>query len=74
MNKITVTQAAALMGKSALFVREAMRREVLDIGIAMQMPGSEKWNFHISPQKLAEYLGVSVEELMERANEPKPVA
>lgn len=65
MKKITVSQAAALMGKSALFVREAMRREVLDIGTAMQMPGSTKWNFHISPPKLAEYIGISVSELWE---------
>lgn len=66
MSKITTAQAAALMGKSPLFVREAMRREVLDIGTAMQMPGSRKWNFYISPAKLAEYIGVSVPELMER--------
>lgn len=64
--KITVAQAASLMSKSTLFVREAMRREVLDIGTAMQMPGSTKWTFHISPTKLAEYLGLSLNEMQER--------
>lgn len=62
--KIKVTEAAALMQKTPLFVYEAMRREAIDIGIAMQMPGSTKWTFHISPPKLAAYLGVTVEELM----------
>lgn len=63
MSKITVAQAAKLMGKSALFVREAMKREAIDIGVAMQMPDSTKWSFHISPMKLATYLGISTEEL-----------
>lgn len=63
--KITTAQAGALMGKGALFVREGMRRGELDLGTAMQLPGSEKWNFFISPPKLAEYLGISIPELWE---------
>ena len=46
--KITVQTAARLMGKSTLFVREGMRRGLLPIGEAMQMPGSNKWSFYIS--------------------------
>lgn len=62
---ITVNEAAAVMGKSSLFVREAMRRELLPIGTAMQMPGSTRWNFFISPPMLAEYLGITVDVLWE---------
>lgn len=58
--KIVVCEAAKLLGKSNLFVYEAMKRGYLDIGIAMQMPNSKKWTFSISPTKLAEYLGISV--------------
>lgn len=58
--KITVQQAAKLMGKSTLFVREGMRRGLLPIGEAMQMPGSTKWSFYISPKLLADYIGVDV--------------
>lgn len=58
---LSVTDAARLLGKSTLFVREGMRRGILDIGTAMQLPGSEKWNFHISPTKLAEYIGADLE-------------
>ena len=66
MGKILVCEAAKLMEKSNLFVYEAMKRGVLDIGIAMQMPGSTKWSFSISPTKLAEYLGIDVPTLNER--------
>ena len=65
--KITVETAARLMGKSTLFVREAMRQDKLPIGIAEQMPGSNKWSFFISPKLLADYLGVSVEVVMNAA-------
>lgn len=65
--KITVQTAARLMGKSTLFVREAMRQGLLPIGIAEQMPGSQKWSFYISPKLLADYIGVSVEAVLEAA-------
>ena len=65
--KITVQTAARLMGKSTLFVREGMRRGVLPIGIAEQMPGSNKWSFYISPKLLADYIGVSVEVVLDAA-------
>ena len=65
--KITVQTAARLMGKSTLFVREGMRRGLLPIGEAMQMPGSQKWSFYISPKLLADYIGVSVEVVLDAA-------
>lgn len=63
--KISVPEAARVMQKSSLFVYEGMRRGVLPIGEAMQMPGSTKFNYFISPPLLAAYLGVSVEDLVE---------
>ena len=65
--KITVQTAARLMGKSTLFVREGMRRGVLPIGEAMQMPGSNKWTFYISPKLLSEYIGVPLEVVLDAA-------
>ena len=65
--KITVQTAARLMGKSTLFVREGMRRGLLPIGEAMQLPGSQKWSFYISPKLLADYIGVSVEVVLDAA-------
>lgn len=66
--KITVQTAARLMGKSTLFVREGMRRGVLPIGEAFQLPGSSKWTFYISPPLLANYIGVSLEVVLDAAS------
>ena len=63
--KISVPEAAKVMGKSVLFVYEGMKRGVLPIGEAMQMPGSTKWTYFISPPLLAQYLGVQLEDLIE---------
>lgn len=67
--KILPCEAAKLLGKSNLFVYEAMRRGVLNIGVAMQMPNSKKWTFSISPTLLAEYLGIDMPTLNERLTE-----
>ena len=64
--KILVCEVAKLLGKSNLFVYEAMKRGFLNIGIAMQMPNSTKWTFSISPTQLAEYLGIDIPTLNER--------
>lgn len=64
--KILVCEVAKLLGKSNLFVYEAMKRGFLNIGIAMQMPNSSKWSFSISPTQLAEYLGIDIPTLNER--------
>lgn len=55
--RITVAQAAALLGKSNLFVYEGLRRGVLPFGKAYKLPGSDKWNYIISPPALYEYIG-----------------
>ena len=64
--KILVCEVAKLLGKSNLFVYEAMKRGILNIGIAMQMPNSTKWTFSISPTLLAEYMGIDIPTLNER--------
>ena len=64
--KILPSEAAKLLEKSNLFVYEAMKRGLLNIGIAMQMPNSTKWTFSISPTLLAEYLGIDISTLNKR--------
>ena len=63
MKKITVKRAAELLGKGELFVRECMKDGSLPIGTVTRLPGSNRWNFSISPRALAEYLGCSVNAL-----------
>jgi hypothetical protein len=67
--KILTTDVAKLIGKSDLTVREGIKREYFDFGIAMQLPGSEKYNYTIFPAKVAEMLGISVEELYRKVEE-----
>ena len=67
--RILPCEAAKLLGKSNLFVYEAMKRGFLKIGIAMQMPNSKKWTFSIGPTLLAEYLGIDIPTLNERLEE-----
>lgn len=65
--KITIQVAAALMRKSTLFVREGMKRGVLPIGEAIQLPGSSKWTYYISPPLLAQYIGVDLSVVLDAA-------
>ena len=69
MKKITIKRAAQLLGKGELYVRECIKDGSLPIGTATQLPGSERWNFTISPGALAEYLGCSVRELYDEPAE-----
>lgn len=65
MRRITTAQAAAVMGCDPLFVREMMRREKLPIGIAEKKEDSKRTTFFISPKLLADYLGITVDQLWE---------
>lgn len=71
--KILPADVAKLLGKSELTIREGMKREYFDFGIAMQLPGSTRYNFTIFPAKVAEMLGITVEELYERINDARSV-
>ena len=62
--KITVADAASIMGCSEQFVRIGLQRKLLDIGDAVKM--SRRWTYNISPAKLAARQGITVEELYRR--------
>lgn len=54
--RITVNEAAKLLGVSSQFVRLGLKRGELPIGSAVKM--SSVYTYHISQQKLDEYLGI----------------
>lgn len=54
-NRVTVKEAAYLMGVSEQFVRIALQRDLLPIGCAIQLT-SNKWTYYISRTKLENYL------------------
>lgn len=61
MRKITPDIAASIMGCSGQFVRIGLQRGILDIGEAIKM--STKYTYNISPAKLANRQGLTLEEL-----------
>ena len=61
MRKITVEDAAIIMGCSPQFIRIGLQRKPLAIGDAVKM--SNKWTYNISPAKLAARQGMTVDEI-----------
>ena len=60
--RITVKRAAGLTGLSPLTIREGIKCGALEFGRAIPSKTGRHHTIHISPSKLAEYLGISVEE------------
>lgn len=58
--KITVRQAAMMMGKCEQFVRVGLQREILPFGVAIKM--SSMWTYYINPKDFYEYLGKELPE------------
>lgn len=49
---IPVLHAARIMGKDQMFIREAMKRGILDLGLCYKKENSNQYDFYISPLKL----------------------
>ncbi len=71
---IPVTIAASIMGKDQQFLREAMKRGLIDLGVCYKKENSEQYDFYISPFKLWQltgYIYKGYEEEVELAEERK---
>lgn len=55
--RVTVKEAAEILGVSELTVRWGIRLGTLPIGFYVQIPGSKRTVYHISPGLLNKYLG-----------------
>lgn len=53
--RITVEEAARLMGKSRDFVRVGLQKGILPFGNAVQL--SSRWTYYINPKRFYEYIG-----------------
>lgn len=54
--RITVKEAAAMMGTTPGFVTAAMQTGAIDIGTAIKKPGSTRFSYLINPAKLEAYI------------------
>ena len=62
MKSITTAEAAAIIGASPAYVREAMRKKEINIGSCVKLKeGNKNWAFNISPPLLAGYSGKDIE-------------
>ena len=64
--KLSVKEAATLMGKSVQFVRIGLQRGAFNFGSAVKL--SSRWSYHISPKLFYEYLNGKREELKSNEN------
>ena len=55
--KLTVQEAARLMGKSEMFVRIGLQRNILPFGYAVKT-GKERWSYFISREKFRQATGI----------------
>lgn len=70
LKRILPETFAKIIHHSNTWVRVAMQRGVLPIGTAMKLKDkSKRWNYDIRPNLAADYLGVTVEELIKLVNE-----
>lgn len=52
---ISVAEASKLIGKSQQWVRIAMQRNLINIGICVK--NGEKWDYYINPTLLYKFIG-----------------
>ena len=52
---ISVAEASKLIGKSQQWVRIAMQRNIINIGVCIK--NGEKWDYYINPTLLYKFIG-----------------
>lgn len=55
LQKVTIREAAHLMGKSEQFIRVGLRNKRFPFGSAVKL--SSQWTYYISPTLFYEYVG-----------------
>ncbi len=56
-NRLSVEEAAKLMGASPQFVRNGLRQGAFPFGWAFLTPGGKTWSYYISRKKFEEFVG-----------------
>jgi hypothetical protein len=64
VSRVPVNIAGELLGLSALSVQGALINKALPIGGAWKNDNSSCYTFHISPQQLGLYIGMSKEDVV----------
>lgn len=62
-NRITVKEAAALLGVSEQFLRIGLQQGKFPFGTAVKM--SSRWSYFISSAQFLQYIGLDIDRLAE---------
>lgn len=54
---LTVKEAAKVLECSEQYVREGLKRKILNIGTAIQLSDKDQYTYHISKKLVSEYIG-----------------
>lgn len=60
--RITIEDAAKIMGKSPQFIRLCLQSGHLSFGVAFKKEGNKKFDYYISPKLFYEYVGKEEEQ------------
>lgn len=66
VKRISTALAAKIIDKCEDYVRFGLQQQRLPFGTAVQT-GANRWSYHISPKLLADYSGLSIEEIEKMA-------
>lgn len=66
--RISIAEAAEMMGTSKQYIRIGLQRGQLPFGTAVKL--SSIWTYHISPQKFYDYLGMRKEKAPKEVQVP----
>jgi hypothetical protein len=69
VSRVPVNVAANLLGLSPLSLQGALINKALPIGGAWKNDNSTCFTYHISPQQLGLYIGITKEEVMQYCND-----
>jgi hypothetical protein len=58
-NRLSVKEAAQILGASEQFIRIGLQRGILPFGNAVKL--STRWTYYISPSRFYEYAGIKGE-------------
>ena len=57
METLTIKEAAEILNVSQQYLRDMIRFRLIDIGVAVKMPGKTNYHYIVSKEKLDSFLG-----------------
>lgn len=66
LKKVTVPQAASLLGRGNRYIQMGLQQRVLPFGTCVTTSNPKIHSYHISPGLLAHYMHITVDELEQR--------